>query len=232
MKRVLVLFLSLLLYGCGTKVTALPLPDPSPSMAPQLVVLDFGHGGFDGGAVGTETGVKESDLNLAVGMRVKDALEARGLRVLLTRSDENALAETKNADMQARGELLKTESAACTVSIHMNKFSDRTVSGPMAFYQPGSEEGQRLAQCVIDCVTEAIGKKPRLANPANNFVTRIPSAPSVLVECGFLSNPTDERNLMDETYQNTLAEAIADGVSAFLSEAKEDGEPSPSPVSP
>lgn len=216
MNRISALFLSLLLFACGPAETAAPVSTPAPTAAPFLVVLDFGHGGFDGGAVGAETGVKESDLNLAIGLQVKDALESRGLTVLVTRADEAALASTKKADMRARGELLQTPGASCTVSIHMNKFSDRSVSGPMTFYQPGAEEGRRLAQCVIDRVTEAVGKKPRLANPANNFVTRVPSAPSALVECGFLSNRADEQDLQDETYQKTLAEAIAAGILDFL----------------
>lgn len=141
MNRISALFLSLLLFACGSAETAAPVSTPAPTAAPFLVVLDFGHGGFDGGAVGAETGVKESDLNLAIGLQVKDALESRGLTVLVTRADEAALASTKKADMRARGELLQTPGASCTVSIHMNKFSDRSVSGPMTFYQPGARGG-------------------------------------------------------------------------------------------
>ena len=118
--------------------------------------------------------------------------------------------------MAARGAILCTEGADCTVSIHMNKFSDRSVRGPMCYYQAGAEEGQTLAQCVIDALTEALGKSGRLANPGNNFVTRVPNAPSVLVECGFLSNAEDERMLCDEAYQQLLADAIASGVLAYL----------------
>ncbi len=217
MKRIsLILFLSLLL-GCVKNPQQPPALLPEPSIAPRgTVILDFGHGGFDGGAVGTDTGVVEADLNLAVGRMVEADLIARGYTVILTRSDENALADTKNADMHLRGEIL-SQPADCTVSIHMNKFSDRKVKGPMTFYQAGADEGQRLSQCVIDAITEALGLSARRANPANNFVTRVPTAPSVLVECGFLSNAEDEKNLQDTTYQERLAEAIAEGVDAFLS---------------
>ncbi|MBR0082182.1 MAG: N-acetylmuramoyl-L-alanine amidase [Clostridia bacterium] len=216
MKRCFVLFLSLLLIGCQ----AAPAPDvfaaPSPSPVPFCVVLDCGHGGFDGGAVGVDTGVVEADLNLSIGLLVRDALKRRGVSVRLTRADGNALGETKRADMQARGAILESPDADCTVSIHMNKFSDRSVAGPMAFYQAGAEAGQRLAAAVIDKLCDALGKPRRLPNPADNFVTRVPTAPSVLVECGFLSNAADERNLQDPDYQVLLAEAIADGVLAFL----------------
>ena len=216
MKRTGILLFLLFILGCAKKPAPSLAPTPAPTLAPRgTVILDFGHGGFDGGAVGIDTGVVEADLNLAVGQKVEAALIARGYTVVLTRSDENALADTKNADMHLRGEIL-SQPADCTVSIHMNKFSDRTVKGPMTFYQAGADEGQHLSQCVIDAITEALGLPARKANPANNFVTRVPSAPSVLVECGFLSNSEDEKNLQDAAYQEKLAEAIASGVEAFL----------------
>ena len=216
-RKVAILFLSLML-GCAENAVPVPAPSPAPTAAPRgTVILDFGHGGFDGGAVGIDTGVVEADLNLAVGLLTEAALIERGYTVILTRPDENALADTKNADMHARGEIL-SQPADCTVSIHMNKFKNRAVKGPMAFYQAGAEKGQRLAACVIRAITAALGLPDRQANPANNFVTRIPTAPSVLVECGFLSNAEDEKNLQDPAYQERLAEAIAEGVEAFLAE--------------
>ena len=216
MKRLPVLFLSLVLFGCKTPAAPVKPALPSPSPVPYRVILDCGHGGFDGGAVGVDTGVIEADLNLAIGTMVREALQNRGVSVTLTRSDSGALGNTKREDMHARGEILKSPDADCTVSIHMNKFSDRSVSGPMAFYQAGSESGERLAAAVIDALCDALQKPHRQPNPANNFVTRIPTVPSVLVECGFLSNAADERNLQDPACQKLLAEAIADGVLAFL----------------
>lgn len=215
MKRISVLLLTLLLLACGQSSAPEP-PLPSPTPLSFCVILDAGHGGFDPGAIGAETGVKESDLNLAVAQLVCDALRQRGVSVTMTRTDENALASTKREDMQARGAILADAGADCTVSIHMNKFENRSVSGPMTFFQAGSEDGERLAASVIAALCDALKKPPRGANPANNFVTRIPAVPSVLVECGFLSNADDERNLCDPEYQALLADAIASGVLAFL----------------
>ena len=181
-----------------------------------FVILDYGHGGFDCGATGTDTGVLESDLNLLVGERVARALEDRDCFVLRTRTGPDALADTKRDDMALRGAILCTDGADCTVSIHMNKYDNRRIKGPMCYYQAGAKDGQALAGCVIDAITNALGLDPRLANPGNNFVTRIPSVPSVLVECGFLSNPEDERNLQDPDYQQKLADGIAEGVIAYL----------------
>jgi N-acetylmuramoyl-L-alanine amidase len=216
MKRTLLLLLTLL-FLCCTPPTPPCTPFVLTAEPPKYyVILDYGHGGFDAGATGSDTGVKESDLNLAIGERVAAALEDRDCFVLRTRTDADAIGKTKRDDMAARGAILCSEGADCTVSIHMNKFSDRSVNGPMCYYQAGAEDGQALAQAVIDALCAALDRNSRLANPGNNYVTRIPSVPSVLVECGFLSNSEDERNLKDPAYQQLLADAITDGVLAFL----------------
>ena len=172
--------------------------------------------------MGTDTGVHEADLNLTVGTLVAEKLEQAGVEVIRTRSDEAALADTKRADMRARGDILRGEGLDATVSIHMNKFPDRRVSGPMAYYQTGAEAGMRLAGCCIAALTAALGLPDRLANPGDNYVTRVPAAPSVLIECGFLSNPDDEQKLRDDGYQRLLAAAIAEGVLAFLTAEETD----------
>ena len=216
MKRALLLLLSCFLLGC-TAVAPPCTPYSLTATPPRyFVILDYGHGGFDCGATGVDTGVKESDLNLLVGERVARALEDRGCFVLRTRTGVDALAETKRDDMAKRGAILCSEGADCTVSIHMNRFSDRSVKGPMCYYQAGAKDGQLLASYVIDALCAALGRDPRPANPGDNFVTRVPAVPSVLIECGFLSNPEDERNLMDPAYQQKLADGIADGVLRFL----------------
>ncbi len=216
MKRSLPLLLSFFLLGCaGPKAPCTPC-EITAAPPKYYVILDYGHGGFDCGAIGVDSGVKESDLNLLIGERTAHALEDRGCFVLRTRTSADALAETKRDDMARRGAILCTEGADCTVSIHMNKFSDRRIKGPMCYYQAGAKDGQALAGCVIEALCGALDLKPRLANPGNNYVTRIPSVPSVLVECGFLSNPEDERNLQDPAYQQRLADAIAEGVMAYL----------------
>ena len=182
------------------------------------VVVDAGHGGVDGGAVGSKTGVVEAGLNLTVAFAVRDALEAEGINVLMTRTDEDALADTKQGDMQARRKLMNTEGVDLVVSVHMNRFTDPSISGPMAFYMKGSAEGQRLAERVIASVCEAVGRPVRSANPGDYFVIRESPAPSVLVECGFLSNAEDEALLRTEAHQQKLARGIVEGILAYLAE--------------
>ena len=187
----------------------------------STVVVDAGHGGSDGGAVGTETGVVEAALNLQVASRVKSLLKEQGVTVVMTREDENALAPQKQADMAARKVLLNAPGVDAVVSIHMNKFGDRSIAGPMAFYMAGSVEGQRFAQTVVDRVCDALGNQRRLANPGDYFVIRECGCPAVLVECGFLSNQEDERLLSDPAHQEKLARAIAAGTVAFLTGGEE-----------
>ncbi len=179
------------------------------------IVVDAGHGGSDGGAVGTNTGVKEAGLNLMVASRVATLLTEQGVTVVMTRTGEEALADTKQLDMAARKEVLNGPGVDLVVSIHMNKFTDPTISGAMAYYMAGSEEGQKLAQSVIDTVCLALERPKRLANPGDYFIIRECACPAVLVECGFLSNASDETALQDPAHQETLARSIVEGVMGY-----------------
>lgn len=179
------------------------------------VVVDAGHGGADGGAVSSD-GIQEAGLNLAVAKMLKAELEALGMEVIMTRQDENSLAAAKKADMAARGSIMNQSGVDCVVSIHMNKFTDCAVHGPMAFYMDGSAEGEKLAKTVIDSVTSAIGAPTRLANPGDYYVIRESKPVAVLVECGFLSNSQDVKLLTDPVHQKTLAKAIAAGIKSYF----------------
>ena len=97
------------------------------------------------------------------------------------------------------------------VSVHMNKFTDPSVHGPMAFYMKGSAEGEKLAKTVIDSITDELGAPRRIANPGDYYVIRESMPVSVLVECGFLSNGEEAVNLLREDYQTMLAALIAAG---------------------
>lgn len=180
------------------------------------VVIDAGHGGKDGGAVGTKSKVPEAGLNLEVAFLLKELLEAENIAVIMTRETEDALGNTKKADMQERKQIMNAENVDIIVSIHMNRFTDPSVSGPMVFYMKGSEEGQKLAECVIRRLCEAIDHPIRKANPGDYFVIRESPVTSVLVECGFLSNPSDEQKLLDPEYRRILAEGVAAGLIEYL----------------
>lgn len=180
------------------------------------VVVDAGHGGFDAGASGKDSGVREDEINLSVARLLRVALESNSIEVIMTREDSGAIASTKREDMRRRSEILNTPGIDLTVSIHMNTFSDRSVSGPMVFYMGGSSDGERLASDVIKTVCESVDRSVRTANPGDYYVLREGYAPAIIVECGFLSNSEDERNLQDPVYQQKLAYGICSGILNYL----------------
>ena len=183
-----------------------------------LIVLDAGHGGSDGGAVGV-SGVKEAGINLEVAKLVESGLREAGFAVEMTRKDEAALGGNKREDMQARRDIMRQDGVRAIVSIHMNKFRDSSIHGPMAFYMKGSQEGELLATQVITAVCESIGHPKRPANPGDYFVLRESVAPAVIIECGFLSNASDEGKLQDPAHQRKLAAGIVAGVASYFAAA-------------
>ena len=190
--------------------------DASESEPIAYVVIDPGHGGFDNGAQGISTGVLEDELNLKVSKLLAERLETQNIKVTLTRCEDEALADTKKEDMKERRRLMHDMGADITVSIHMNKFSDRAVHGPMVFYTDGDEMSERLAECVLSNICSALELPARRINTGDYYVIRNSRIPAIIVECGFLSNPTEERKLCDDSYQMRLADAVAKGIMEFI----------------
>lgn len=115
-----------------------------------------------------------------------------------------------------RRDIMNQDGVSIVVSIHMNKFSDTSIKGPMAFYMKGSAEGERLATSIICALCDALGNPRRLANPGDYFVIRESVPPAVIVECGFLSNADDEKLLQTAEHQSKLVEGIAAGITAYF----------------
>ncbi len=190
------------------------------------VVIDAGHGGVDVGVSGTQTGVKESDLNLAIARELKDGLEDMGFEVTMTRKTEAGLYGTaakgfKKRDMQKRKEIIQAADPALIISIHQNLYPSQAVRGGQVFYSGKSEESERLATCVQGKMNELYatqGVKDRKITQGEYFMLNCYPCPSVLVECGFLSSNEDERLLCDGVWQKKLAGAISAGVLTYFSE--------------
>lgn len=191
---------------------ASPTPCPTPVCH---VVLDPGHGGYDQGASGTRTGIGEAEINLAVARFTQDLLIAENYSVTLTRNDENAIADTKKEDMAKRRSIMHETGADIAVSIHMNKFNDSAVHGPMVFYTEGDTASQSLADCIIQSLCDTLEIPKRHVNTGDYYVIRDSAIPAVIVECGFLSNPSEEEKLCNVEYQMLLAQAISDGIELY-----------------
>ncbi|MBR2302931.1 MAG: N-acetylmuramoyl-L-alanine amidase [Clostridia bacterium] len=212
----LVLALCISVYNLGEKIYL----DQQVSGLNFVVVLDAGHGGIDGGVVGSNTGTKESEINLEMVFLLKDLLEKGGFKVVLTRSDKNGLYGSatngfKRRDMQKRFDVIRQAKANLVLSLHCNKFSDSSRSGPQVFF--GDSQGQKLAQ-KMQTVLNDFTKNSHSALKGDYFMLKCTTSPSVIVECGFLSNPNDEAKLCDQNYRRQLAEVICKGVLLYLAD--------------
>lgn len=189
-------------------------------LAGVTVCLDAGHGGYDGGARGRESGVWEKALNLMVAQRLEALLAQSGCAVVMTRADDTA-PSGGTGDTRKRRELSarvgKAENADIFISIHMNEYRDASQSGPQVFFRKGQTRSQALAKALQEQLNLQLApKKPRSVNTGDYYLLRNLSIPAVLVECGFLSNPSDEKRLQEEGYREKIAQAVCDGVHAYF----------------
>lgn len=214
----------------STLVLAAVLEDPAvptesaadPSLVGFTVAVDPGHGGYDGGARAHDSGVWEKELTLQIALALKKELAERGAAVILTRTEDVCLSEEgsgkarKRADLQKRLDLAQEAGADVFLSIHLNEYRSRLESGPQVFYQKGADAGRLLAGAIQESLVAALQpSRVRKANAGDYYVLRNSALPSVLVECGFLSNAEEEKQLLSQAYQQRIAVAIADGVAAF-----------------
>ena len=185
------------------------------------IVIDAGHGGMDGGAVGNN-GTLEKDINLKVAMFLKEIAEADGKTVIMTRETDTSLHTTdsakirnqKRSDLQERKNVLQANTDSVFVSIHMNKFEQESVKGAQVFYAD-NDASRNLAQNIQSALIEGLndGNK-RVAKPAPEslYIFKGCNSTAVVVECGFLSNKEEEALLATEEYQKKLAVCIYKGI--------------------
>ena len=186
------------------------------------VVIDAGHGGFDGGASGGKTGVHEDGLNLAVAKKLQALFEKNGYTVVMTRENAEAIGDTKDEDMALRRRIIADANADIVISIHMNKFSDTSVCGPQVFFYEDSAEGETLAKRIQQALNTALDPpKDRVEHPEDYFILCSGDSPAVIVECGFLSNEREEALLQDEEYQMDCAKAIYQGADVYIDQRTE-----------
>lgn len=186
-----------------------------------VLVLDAGHGGFDPGKVGVN-GALEKDINLSIVKKLQILLENEGFTVHLTRDKDTLLAPAnstskKKDDMIARIEMITNLNPFFTISIHQNSFTDSSTSGPQVFYYKDSEESATMAQIIQDALNSQLSpSKQRVPQSNTNYylLTRTPT-PTVIVECGFLSNPTEADLLTQDEYQSRIANSIFLGILSY-----------------
>jgi len=211
---IIAVVISLVCYGVKIKKTSV-------KAGVLTVVLDAGHGGIDAGVIASN-GTKESDINLDICYKTKKLLEENCINVVLTRSGVGGLYGVatkgfKNRDMKKRKEIINSSNADLVVSIHVNKCPYEYRKGAQVFYKLGNEESKGLAQNM----QYALNKLPNADKdncflPGDYFVLNCSLIPSVLVECGFFSNPQNEAQLLGEDYRKKIAFTLSSQITNFL----------------
>lgn len=187
----------------------------------KTIVLDAGHGIPDEGAQ-SSNGTTEAQTNLKITLKVQNLLEQSGCTVILTRSDENAiydidsktLKQKKISDIKNRVKIGNENSADIFVSIHLNKIPQSEYYGWQCFYNTKNEKSIELAKKIQENLNEAIQKEnTRVAMKLNTvYIMKNIEIPISIVECGFLSNPEEEKKLLEDSYQDRLAWGIYNGI--------------------
>ena len=187
----------------------------------KTIVIDAGHGVPDEGAQ-SSNGTTEAETNLKIALKLQNLLEQSGCTVILTRSDENAiydidsktLKQKKISDIKNRVKIGNESSADIFVSIHLNKIPQSQYDGWQTFYKEGSEDGARLAKTIQENLNKTIQKENnRIAKTIDKvYIIKYVEIPTTIVECGFLSNPDEEKLLLEDEYQNKLAWGIYNGI--------------------
>lgn len=194
--------------------------DTSPS-SNYVVVIDAGHGGPDPGSIGYKTKIYEATLNLKISKMLKEKLESAGIKVSMTRETDEALAEGrgkafKKRDMEMRKEIIKNLRPNMVVSIHQNSFTNHSLHGAQVFYDKTSEISRQIADFIQIEFQKSLTDANKCISPGDYYMLKCTAAPSVIIECGFLSNEKEETLLQDETYQQKIVDAIYFGIVNFL----------------
>jgi N-acetylmuramoyl-L-alanine amidase len=186
------------------------------------VIVDAGHGGIDGGAIGID-GTVEKDLNLDIAKSLNQILSFYGFNVIMTRTedimvcdkDASSIRQQKVSDIHNRFDIIEANPQAIFVSIHQNKYADSSQWGTQVFYSKNNEKSKALAENIQKAIVSGV-------QPDNNRIVKktgteiyllyYAKSPAVLVECGFISNYSDVDKLKTDDYRFKMAILIADGI--------------------
>lgn len=192
----------------------------------KVVVIDAGHGGDDPGKVGIN-GALEKEINLSIAVLVKELLEAQDVEVIMTRNSDCGLyrSESNNKkmeDLKNRLALIETSKASFALSIHQNSYTTESVYGAQVFYYETSEEGKRAAQIMQEQLRKGLDENNQRQAKGNKtyYLLKRSAVPTIIVECGFLSNGREAEMLVQKSYQEKIAWNIVMGIMQYLSGAE------------
>lgn len=188
------------------------------------VVIDAGHGGVDSGTVGYSGTTKESDLNLEIAIKLGRYLDSSGIGVIYTRTDKGGLYGSegqgfKRRDMLRRKEIINSSNADLVISVHMNAFPTHSRRGAQCFFNSSSEDGKLASSKIQQQFNTSINTRRAFeALKGDYYILNCSEIPSVIAECGFISNPEEETLLKTSEYQDKIAYSIYAGIIAYFDE--------------
>ena len=190
------------------------------------MVLDAGHGGEDGGAIGKNK-VLEKDLNLYITLKIGERLKKQGINVIYTRTEDvllydknsNYQNQKKSMDLANRVKIAQETDDCIFVSIHMNSFPESKYNGLQIYYSKNNPSSRVLAEDIQLAIKNELqpNNKRKISEASSKiFILDRLTCPAVLIECGFLSNAEECRLLCTEIYQNQLSEIIAEKIQKYV----------------
>ena len=183
----------------------------------KTIVLDAGHGGKDEGASSGQ--IKESKLNLILVKKLEKELISRGATVYLTREDDNDLSTTtinrKRSDLYRRAQYINKISPDMYISLHLNSSPSPSWRGLQIFYTNNNKENKEIALSLTNYLKEKLSNTREAKKDSTYYMYKHIKSPGVLIEAGFISNPSDNYLLRDEKYQNKLITLIADSIENY-----------------
>lgn len=196
-----------------------------------VIIIDPGHGGVDGGAVGV-SGTVEKRINLEIALRLRDVFTAAGYTVIMTRdtdisihdSTADSIREMKVSDLRNRLKITEMFPNSLLISIHQNTLGDSSVTGAQVFFSPNNPESEVLAQSIQDSFNDGIqlsGDRQIKAAGKNLYLFYNAQNTAVLAECGFLSNSREEEMLCDPEHQDDIVYCIFRGTLEYLNKSEE-----------
>lgn len=199
----------------------------------KTVIIDAGHGGFDGGAVASD-GTVEKNINLNIALTLRRLLKQNGFCVIMTReadvstedTESTVISSKKRSDLKNRLQLMKDYPEAVFVSIHLNKFTTSSAFGSQVFYSD-NDAAKILGECIQRAIVGLVQHDNMRVNKkatSSTYLLYNATVPAVLVECGFLSNKAELEKLKQKDYQDQMAFSIYCGIMEYFEENGDGGQ--------
>lgn len=189
------------------------------------IVIDAGHGGIDAGTIGVD-GTKEKEINLSIALKLYDFVRVSGISAYLTRDSDylvyNDGDDKSRSDLYNRMDFINSIPNSTLISIHQNHYEDESEWGMQVWYAPDSNQSKILADYILNVAKNNIQKDNERVNKESDdsyYLLYQAKVPSVMVECGFMSNINENNNLKDDEYQNDLSFSILQGLCLYITKS-------------